>query len=173
MFNQPCIDRYGNDQCHLRRFNLEDAPSRRTIPGIKPTPSSRPAIPPIPDRPRVAVTYVPGTAPSQPEQERTGQVVSGRIKPTIKTTPMTSEEFNAAAMSRAAYIQFQEGERATMRYAKQNVKGGWVYDPVLSNEMAVVFSRGDEAAIAYRGTQESPGFNKDWEANFRKVKRLP
>ena len=167
MFNQPCLDRYGNDQCHLRRFNLEDAPSRRTIPGIRPTPSSRPAIPPrpsIPDRPRVAVTYVP--AIPQPERERTAQVVSGRIKPAIKTTPMTSEEFNAAAMSRAAYIQFQEGERATMRYTKQNVKG-WQYDPELSNEMAVVFSRGDEAAIAYRGTQESPGFNKDWEANFR------
>ena len=40
-------------------------------------------------------------------------------------------------------------------------------DPELSNEMAVVFSRGDEAAVAYRGTQESPGFNADWEANFR------
>ena len=40
-------------------------------------------------------------------------------------------------------------------------------DPELSNEMAVVFSRGDEAAVAYRGTQESPGFNADWQANAR------
>ncbi len=54
-----------------------------------------------------------------------------------------------------------------MRYAKQNVKG-WQYDPELSNEMAVVFSRGDESAIAYRGTQESPSISSaDWQANAR------
>ena len=208
MFEQPCVDQYGNDQCHLRRFNLGDAPSRKTIPGTKPLPlvpsgqSTRPADRPT-TRPQVAVTYVPGlvgvdvtkaplpaqnlpsipTRPRlpdvptsqgmpvipnpQPDQVRTAPVVSGRIKPTVKSTPMTSEEYNAAAMSRAAYIQYSEGEEAAMKYARQNVKDGWVYDPELSTEMAVVFSRGDESAIAYRGTQDSPGFNADWEANFR------
>ena len=80
---------------------------------------------------------------------------------------MTNDEFTAAAMSRAAYIQYNEGEDAVRKYAAKNVGDGWTYDPELSNEMGVVFSRGNESAIAYRGTQEDPGFNADWEANFR------
>jgi len=83
-------------------------------------------------------------------------VVSGRVKPTIKTAPMTNDEFTAAAMSRAAYIQYNEGEDAVRKYAAKNVGDGWTYDPELSNEMAVVFSRGNESAIAYRGTQQDP-----------------
>ena len=91
-----------------------------------------------------ALDAVDASDQSQPSSA----VPGGRVKATIKTAPMTNDEFTAAAMSRAAYIQYNEGEDAVRKYAAKNVGDGWTYDPELSNEMAVVFSRGNESAIA-------------------------
>lgn len=130
--------------------------------------SDQPLPTPGPPGPDPTPVPVPTPTPtSTPTPAPTLQPTQPLSKSTIKTTSMTAEEFNAAAMSRAAYVMYNEGRDATSKYISENVKDGWKFDPVLSNEMAVVFSRGDEAAIAYRGTQEAPGVNKDWQANLR------
>ena len=186
---QPCIDEFGRDTCNLQRFHLNDITASRRIP-----PTTPPVDPPSSRR---AVTFLPGiigssTVPRFPQRpgaaalsrDRLNDLVEkaiqkndvvdvnpralpARIKASIQTSPMNDEEYTAAAMSRAAYIQYSEGEAATRRYTAKSVGDGWTYDAELSNEMGVVFSRGDDSAIAYRGTQEAPGLNADWEANLR------
>ena len=176
----PCIDKYGHNTCNLRRFHLLDDPSQKTRSQKTRTPPSRP---PKPQPPKVPPSRRPQGAPAVTEAEIRDLIeksldavddpagrphaVPGRIKAAVKSSTMTTEEYTASAMSRAAYIQYSEGEAAARRYAAKHVGDGWSYDAQLSNEMAVVFSRGDESAIAYRGTQDAPGVNADWEANLR------
>ena len=115
---QPCVDNYGHNICHLQRFHLLDkAPMRRSAPPVTPSPVT-------PSRP--ATTFVPGvigsdTVPNIPTRPSRGpgrgtlidlegpdpviytdvvqqpsSAVPGRVKATIKTAPMTNDEFTAA-----------------------------------------------------------------------------
>ena len=141
-------------------------PQPKPIPNLKPIPTPTPKPIPIPTPP----PDVP-IGPSQSQDADSAPPTArfkfpdesiGKEYPTI-----TEEEYNAAAMSRTAYIQESEGSAIAESYAQENVTDGWTYDAELSNEMAVVFSKDGKAAIAYRGTVEAPGFNRDWEANIR------
>lgn len=80
---QPCVDNYGNNVCHLKRFHLNDTPRS----SVRPTPSSRhdttflpgvvgsstPLIPPSRlARPGSAITFVPGVKGSRLPQSIIG-----------------------------------------------------------------------------------------------------
>tara|TARA_B110000046_G_scaffold20166_1_gene19138 strand:+ start:1032 stop:3347 length:2316 start_codon:yes stop_codon:yes gene_type:complete len=143
-------------------------PHSRSTPFLPPKPQPSPKPPkPTPPKPKPPSPMPPKDLQSkdQPPPIPKLKFPDGTIVDEFGT--MTEEEYNAAAMSRTAYIQFNEGSAAAADYAANNVTDGWIYDDQLSNSMAVVFGKDGKAAIAYRGTQSTNLAGKDWVANYR------
>ena len=148
--------------CSVKQKPFAPHPKTVVPPHVNPQPTPQPPTPQPPTP----------LKPTNEKRETESATPTARFKfpdeSIAKEYPnITEEEYNAAAMSRTAYIRESEGNAIAEGYAQDHVTDGWTYDSELSNEMAVVFAKDGKAAIAYRGTVDSPGFNRDWEANLR------
>ena len=90
---------------------------------------------------------------------------------------------NKGEMSRASYINYNEGIASAKSFAADHVEGGYVIDEQLSTKDALIFVKGDgnlrsgygtpdDLVVAYRGTQGKEVV-KDWSTNIERIGGIP
>ena len=166
-------------------------------PAPPPAPTPRPPPAPSPPTPPQPTPRPPPAPPPPAPAPGGGASNDGNYRPSTVKPPtvlkpkkfadlfddMTPEMINKGEMSRASYINYNEGIEAAKAFSADHVEGGYVIDEQLSTKDALIFVKGDgslrsgydtadDLVVAYRGTQEKEPI-KDWTTNLERIGGIP
>ena len=161
---QPCVDKYGNDICKLRRFDRLP-PSE---PGTRMSSVGQ-------DKQNTLQKEMSGTFSSEVQkilQKVSSQMPTSSSEPDEKSNPtgqssnyrqpvpslrpntqtLTVEERMKAQMIRVGRTAYRKGFPAAQSEIDSGPLRGWTIDTELSSAEGLVLTKGREIRVAYRGT---------------------